>query len=252
MEYVETAPPVETSTFLGELEDERVRLPDGAIVVIDGPSGGGKSLLGQKLSKRYGLPVVEGGTLNRLATVIAFEQGTDLTDPGACAEIARGLEFELAPQADGSQRIIHRGRDVTEACRTPEVSETCPVFSVHEESHEILVGKFARMAQGGNLIAIGRITGRWLHPEAPVKAFVTGKVGVRATRRGQSVESVHKRDMTDGRRPHMPMRRAKDAKVFLNNEQTSFRELFCRVAAHFEAGYGLEPTPLVRANLSSR
>lgn len=241
---------VETSTFLGELEHERVTLPDGAIVLIDGPSGGGKSLLGQKLSQRYGLPVFEGGTLNRVATVLAFEQGADLNDPTVCYEIARGLEFELVPNGDGSQQVMHNGRDITEACRAEAVSDACPVFSTHPESQRAIYEKYIQKAERGNVIMVGRVTGRWLIPDAPIKAFVTGKVGVRAMRRGQSVESVHKRDMADGRRPHFPMRRARDASVFLNNEHTTFRDLFCQVAEHFEKGYGLEPSPLVQAHLA--
>lgn len=248
-EAVEHTPP-EDPTDLGEIELERVRLPEGALVIIDGPSAGGKSLLGQKLGKRYGLPVYEGGTFNRVATVLAFERGADLTDPEVCGEIARQVDFELVAGEDGSQRIIYQGRDITADCKTPEVSEACAIFSTYPESQKELYEKFVAEAGAGNAVLVGRMVGRWLLPDAPVKAFVTGKVSVRAARRGEPADSIHRRDMMDGRREHMPLRRAPDAKVFLNNEGTTFKALFCEVAAHFERGYGLEPSPLVKEHLA--
>ena len=81
------------------------------VVAIDGPAGAGKSTVARATARALGFPYLDSGAMYRAVGLMTLRHG------GAASEQAEVLELELG------DRVIANGEDVTEAIRTPEVSE---------------------------------------------------------------------------------------------------------------------------------
>src|SRR5919197_1475429 len=81
------------------------------VVAIDGPAGAGKSTVARKLAEALGFRYLDSGAMYRAAALAALERGGDPVERATAADI------------DVSDRVLLDGRDVTEAIRSPEVTE---------------------------------------------------------------------------------------------------------------------------------
>ena len=88
------------------------------VVAIDGPAGAGKSTIARRLAARLGFTYIDTGAMYRAVALWALRQGIDPSDMHRMEQLALAAEIELAPG-----RIRLNGEDVTDAIRTPEVSE---------------------------------------------------------------------------------------------------------------------------------
>ena len=140
----------------------------------------------------------------RAAALALLEKG------GAASERAEELEIELG------DRVIANGRDVTEAIRTPEVSEAASRIATNEKVRAALVEKQRALLADGDWVAEGRDIGTVVAPDAAVKVFLTADPEERAQRRaeelGTDVETVLRdqalRDAQDESREHSPLQAA--------------------------------------------
>jgi cytidylate kinase len=115
--------------------------------------------------------------------------------------------------------VLLDGRDVTEAIRTPAVSEAASRVSSDIGVRMALVRKQQELLREGDWVAEGRDIGTVVCPHAQVKVFLTASREVRAQRRaeelGADYESVLaqqvRRDERDERRAHSPLIAANDA-----------------------------------------
>jgi cytidylate kinase len=126
---------------------------------------------------------------------------------GAASEQARRLEVNLG------ERVIANGEDVTEAIRTPDVSEAASRVATNDAVRAALVEKQRDLLAHGDWVAEGRDIGTVVAPDAAVKVFLTASPQERARRRavelGADLETVLRdqalRDAQDESREHSPL-----------------------------------------------
>src|SRR6188508_1503260 len=81
------------------------------VIAIDGPAGAGKSTVARAVARELGFTYLDTGAMYRAVGLAAGE--TD--EPPA--QVAARIEIEVG------DRVLIDGRDVTDAIRSPEVSQ---------------------------------------------------------------------------------------------------------------------------------
>jgi cytidylate kinase len=107
----------------------------------------------------------------RAAALAHLEEG------GPPAQVARELDLTLGP------RVLSSGRDVTEAIRSPEVSEAASRIATDPAVRSALVDKQRELLTDGRWVAEGRDIGTVVAPNAELKVFLTADPEERARRR---------------------------------------------------------------------
>jgi CMP/dCMP kinase len=177
------------------------------VVAIDGPAGAGKSTVARALARALGFPYLDSGAMYRTVALMTMRHG------GPAAERARELEIVLG------ERVLANGEDVTQAIRTPEVSEAASEVATEESVRTELVTKQRELLASGDWVAEGRDIGTVVAPDAEVKVYLTASPEERARRRadelGTDVETVLRdqtlRDAQDMDREHSPLTMAPGA-----------------------------------------
>jgi CMP/dCMP kinase len=177
------------------------------IVAIDGPAGAGKSSVARGLADALGFTYLNSGSMYRAVGLLTLRDG------GAASEHAQNLDLELGARA------LLAGEDVTDALRTPEVSEAAARVATNQLVRDALVAKQREMLATGDWVVEGRDIGTVVVPDSPVKIFLTASPEERARRRaaelGTDVDTVLRdqalRDASDETREHSPLQKAADA-----------------------------------------
>lgn len=193
------------------------------MVAIDGPTAAGKSTVARELARRLGYAYLDTGAMYRTVALAAQRRGTDLSDSEALTRLARGLAIEFTSAADGG-RVLADGEDVTDAIRSPEISEASSRISVIPGVRDAMVARQRVLAAAGAVVMEGRDIGTVVLPDAEVKIFLTASLEARAARRhaelaargvAVGLEEVRRqvadRDRRDETRAHSPLRPAPDA-----------------------------------------
>jgi cytidylate kinase len=148
------------------------------VVAIDGPAGSGKSTVAGALAERLGVPHVDTGAHYRAATLAVLRAGADVTDPVACARIARAARI-----AREGGRTLLDGEDVEDEIRGPEVTAAVSAVSAHPALRAALLeGQREEVAARGAVVE-GRDAGTVVVPDAPLKVWLTASPRERAARR---------------------------------------------------------------------
>ena len=171
------------------------------VVAIDGPAGAGKSTVARALARALGFTYLDSGAMYRAVGLMTQRHG------GPAAERAEELDIQLG------ERVLANGEDVTEAIRTPAVSEAASTVATDQAVRHALVKKQRELLAGGDWVAEGRDIGTVVAPDAAVKVFLTASPEERARRRaeelGTDVETVMRdqalRDAQDREREHSPL-----------------------------------------------
>jgi CMP/dCMP kinase len=178
------------------------------VIAIDGPAGAGKSTVARAAAERLGFTYLDSGAMYRAVALAVMERG------GEPAAVAEAADIRMI-----GDRVLLDGRDVTEAIRTPAVSEAASQISADIGVRMALVRKQQEILREGDWVAEGRDVGTVVCPQAEVKVFLTASPAVRAQRRaeelGADYETVFaqqvERDGRDERREHSPLVPANDA-----------------------------------------
>lgn len=91
------------------------------VITVDGPGGSGKGTLCGLLARRLGWNLLDSGALYRLLAFAARNHGVDLTNEEALRVLAAHLDVQFLSAADGSERIVLEGEDVSNVIRTEVV-----------------------------------------------------------------------------------------------------------------------------------
>ena len=208
-------------------------------MAIDGPAGAGKSTVARRLADALGFTYLDSGAMYRSVALAAAERSQ------APAEVAGALRLGVG------DRVTIDGRDVTEAIRTPEVSEAASRVAADPAVRAALVAEQRRLVSSGNWVVEGRDIGTVVAPGAAVKVFVTASEDERARRRaaqtGAEVATVlaeqSARDERDRTRVHSPLEPAAGA-VVLDTTDLDLDEVVARILALVgEADEGGAATP---------
>lgn len=211
------------------------------MVAIDGPAGAGKSTVTKALTRAIGYQLLDTGALYRSVALAATRAGVALDDEAAVAELAGSLpiRFELSGDVN---RVFLDGEDVSEAIRTPEMSEGASVVSALPAVRAALLDLQRDIGSGGGVVAEGRDIGTVVFPDAPVKFFLTASVEERARRRLAELEArgettdlatvraeIERRDARDSGRDVAPLVQAPDA-VLVDSTGRSVDEIVGEMA----------------------
>ncbi len=193
------------------------------VVAIDGPAGSGKSTIARRLAARLGFLYIDSGAMYRAVGLWALRTGVALDDSERLAVLAREAAIELG----GGATVRLNGEDVSEAIRTPEVSEAASRVSTFPGVRRALVNQQRAMAQRTSVVMEGRDIGTVVFPDAGIKIFLDADPAVRADRRvkelaergetvdhGEMARQIRERDARDRGRAEAPLLQAPDAVYF--------------------------------------
>ncbi|WP_462412050.1 (d)CMP kinase [Neobacillus sp. Marseille-QA0830] len=192
-------------------------------IAIDGPAAAGKSTVAKIVAEKLSYIYIDTGAMYRSLTYKALNNQVNLEDEDNLVDMLLSTSIELLPSETG-QLVYLDNRDVTEAIRTSDVTNTVSIVSKHKRVREEMVRRQQVFAKGGGVVMDGRDIGTHVLPNAEVKVFLLASVEERALRRHQ--ENLHKgfesdleklkqeiarRDKIDSEREAAPLKKAEDA-----------------------------------------
>jgi cytidylate kinase len=211
------------------------------LIAIDGPAGAGKSTVAHALANKLSFTYLDSGAMYRCVGLLAL----DLPDQ-ELATLARSarIEFVAPDSAVGNyeQRVLLDGREVSEAIRTPDVSEAASRVAADPGVREALVAKQRELIASGNWVAEGRDIGTVVAPDAELKVYLTADSTERARRRAAELGADQAtvmaeqtlRDQRDSGRAHSPLEAAPGA-IVLDTTGMTFEQVVERIAALAQA-----------------
>ncbi|MBE6878126.1 MAG: (d)CMP kinase [Ruminococcaceae bacterium] len=192
-------------------------------IALDGPSGAGKSTIAKRLSAELGFVYVDTGAMYRTIGLYCLQNGIDTADEAAVCAALPQINIELR-YADGEQRVLLNGTDVSKEIRINEVSMAASKVSAYKQVRAFLLDTQRDMAKTHSVIMDGRDIGTVVLPDAEIKIFLVADPKERAKRRykelierGQNVpfeevlQDIIQRDYNDENRAEAPLRQAEDA-----------------------------------------
>jgi cytidylate kinase len=188
------------------------------VVAIDGPAGAGKSTVAGAVADELGFTYLDSGAMYRALALAVLERGAEP------AQVAGDVRIELGE------------RDVTEAIRTPEVTEAASVAAADPAVRAAMVAQQRRLLANGDWVAEGRDIGTVVAPNAEVKVFLTASADARARRRAAELGTDEAtvladqtiRDQRDTARAHSPLQAAPDAET-IDTTDLTLPEVVARV-----------------------
>lgn len=173
----------------------------------------------------------------RALTWLALQKQIKFDNSSALSELAQSVQISFSPDNSGGQLVFIGGEDVTDAIRSPEVSEYVSQLSVHADVRAELVARQREMAASETGVVMeGRDIGTVVFPAANVKVFLVASIEERAQRRvkdfardgvitsvADQIELMMNRDLEDSRREASPLVEAKDA-VLIDTSKLSIDE----------------------------
>ncbi|MBK7582121.1 MAG: (d)CMP kinase [Myxococcales bacterium] len=220
------------------------------VVAIDGPAGAGKTTVTRRVAAQLGYLLVDTGAIYRAVALAAERAGLGFDQAEAVGALAHALADRGAivfePGADGGQRVLLDGDDVSSAIRTQTIASGASQVSAIPRVRDALLDMQRRAGVSGGVVLEGRDIGSVVFPEAEAKFFLTASVEVRAERRraelaakGELAEleiiqrEVAERDLRDTTRPVAPLVQAADA-VLVDSSQLDIDQVVEQIVAHVQ------------------
>jgi CMP/dCMP kinase len=213
------------------------------VVVVDGPSGSGKSSTARGVAQRLGLRYLDTGAMYRAVTWWLLHHDVDVDDPAAVTRAMPGIVVDVTTDPT-RPRVAVNGQDVTEDIRERAVTNAVSAVSAVPAVREQLVAVQQHVLAGGGVVAEGRDLGTVVVPDADLKLFLTADSEARAHRRqaelstGPSAEvsvadtqrELLTRDRRDSTRELSPLTMADDA-VLLDSTHLTLEEVVDRIVS---------------------
>jgi cytidylate kinase len=177
------------------------------VIAIDGPAGAGKSTVARAVAAALGFTYLDSGAMYRCVALATLRRSAP------AADLAPELKISLG------ERVLLDGEDVSDAIRTPEVSERASEVAAEPAVRRAMVEQQRQLIASGGWVAEGRDIGTVVAPDAELKVFLTADPAERAARRaaqlGIDPEIVLAeqaiRDQRDRTRADSPLRPANGA-----------------------------------------
>jgi len=211
-------------------------------ISIDGPVASGKTVVGKLLAGRLGYRFLDTGLMYRAITWLALKENTPLED-GPLTELAQQARIRVVNDDRGDTRIIVNDTDATDELRGRDVEEVVSVVSKVAGLRKVMVEHQQAIAQGGDIVMVGRDIGTVVLPHAELKVFLRASVKERAHRRHSELQEMGKetsydaildnleeRDRIDSQRTHAPLRPAEDAHL-LDTDDIGVEQVVERIMA---------------------
>ena len=192
-------------------------------IAIDGPAGAGKSTVAKAVAKALDAMYLDTGAMYRAFGLAMLRAGVDIHDAEAVKARVNAVDIDV-DYVNGGQRIYLEGEDITDAIRTPEVSEAASAISAVAEVRARMVALQQQIAAGHDVIMDGRDIGTVVLPNATLKVYLTASAEERARRRCRELEEkgmpqpfeqvladIEVRDYRDTHREASPLTVAKGA-----------------------------------------
>jgi len=192
------------------------------IVAIDGPAGAGKSTVARAVAQTLSFTYLDTGAMYRCVALARMRDADCDLD---------SLKIEL------DDAITLNGEDVSDAIRTPEVTELASQVAAEASVRAAMATRQAALLAEGVWVAVGRDIGTVIAPHAELKVFLTADPQERARRRaeqtGRDLSEIlaeqQDRDRRDGERSLSPLVAAGDA-VQLDTTILSADEVITQIA----------------------
>lgn len=194
------------------------------IVAIDGPAGAGKSTVARLVAQALGFLYVDTGAMYRALAWRADELGLTPDDVEPIVAMAQQSDVRLEDAPGGKQRVFINGVEVTDAIRTPRISNLVSPISAISGVRARLVELQRKMGANGGVVMEGRDIQTVVFPDAEVKIFLTASSAERARRRWRELQQrgitadlaqiqrdIEERDARDRQRDVAPLSQAADA-----------------------------------------
>ena len=192
-------------------------------VAIDGPASAGKSTVAKIVAKKLHFIYCDTGAMYRSVTFAALKNHVKLDDDQALKELLKTVEIRFVP-AEPEQRVFVNDEEVTQAIRTPEITNNVSLVSAQPSVRAELTKRQQEIAEAGGIVMDGRDIGTTVLPNAEVKIFLVASVHERAVRRFKENQTkgidtpldvlekeIEERDYKDSHREISPLTQAKDA-----------------------------------------
>ena len=203
------------------------------VIAVDGPAGAGKSTVAKRLAKRLGLGFMDTGAMYRALTLKALRRGTKLEDAEALVALAHETAIDLVDEAGRPLKVLLDGEDVSDAIRTPEVTNNTFYIARTPGVRAVMVEWQRRMGEKQSLVGDGRDLGTVVFPNAAFKFYLDADFDVRCQRRidelrakGVAVDEaalkrdLAERDHADFTRKVGPLKKAEDAIIIDSTNMT--------------------------------
>jgi CMP/dCMP kinase len=165
----------------------------------------------------------------RAVALWALRVNVALSDMHRLEQLASAAQIEFAPVGGA---VLLNDEDVTNAIRTPEVSQAASEVSLVPAVRRALVQKQREIGEKVSLVMEGRDIGTVVFPDATVKIFLDAMPEERATRRANEValpaeiveRQIRERDQRDRGRAESPLVQAPDA-VYVDTTGLTIEEV---------------------------
>ncbi len=221
-------------------------------IAIDGPAASGKSTTAKLLARKLGLVPIDTGAMYRAVTLKVLRLGIDPEDEKSVVEIARNSNIWQECR-NGKLITYLDGEDVSEAIRSPEVSEYVSIVARYPGVRKVLVELQRKLARRGGVVVEGRDIGTYVLPDADLKVFMKASIEERVRRRVKemqekgvkvSPEEVRKelemRDEIDSKRAFAPLKPAGDAFI-LDTTDLTIEEQVEKIIEKIQEKFGDDP-----------
>lgn len=214
-------------------------MPTLSLIALDGPSGVGKSTTAKRVAQELNWQYLDTGAMYRVTALALHRAGIDLADRPALEALLASLRIEQR----GTRSFLN-GEDVSEAIRTPDVTQLVTPVSADARVREVLVDQQRAIGAIGGWVVDGRDIGTVVFTNACCKIFLTASAEARARRRHLELQAKgfptsfeeiltdqQRRDHADSTRAVAPLRQAQDA-VELDSSAMNLEQVVAWIVAH--------------------